>query len=76
MSRVHLGYAQYSYMYTTQIWTTLSVRLTLTKTKLTPNPNPKIFLKFLELIRNEYKMKEVQSTNCDYAYCSSYYPVP
>ena len=51
----------------TQIWTILSV---LTKTK----PNPITFLKFLELIGKMYRMKGVQSTNCDCAYCPSYYP--
>jgi len=54
----------------TQIWTILSV---LTKTK--PNANPITFLKFLELIGKVYKTKEVQSTNCDCAYCPSYYVI-
>jgi len=48
-----------------EIWTILSV---LTKT------NPNTFLKFLELTGKAYKTKEVQSTNCDCAYCPSYEP--
>ena len=48
----------------TQMWTILSV---LTKTK----PDPITFSKFLELIGKVYKTKEIQSRNCDWAFCPS-----